>query len=154
MLTTDVGRVESEDALPRLIPDEMGSAQGVIAWSSFVFALLQSVCTFFTALDGFRLLIGVSSLAAIIQAGAAWDHFHADWIRIPMMGFALVGASLNLVVLIHVRHLRNRPASQWRQKPLTPRKISMERVQFILSFVTLALIGIEELTHLRTFHRL
>jgi hypothetical protein len=132
----------------------MGSAQGLIAWSSFVFVLLQSVCIFFTALDGFRLLIGVGSLAAITQAGVAWDHFHTDWIRVPMMGFALVGASLNLVILIHVRHLRNRPASQWRQRPLTLRKIKMERIQFLLSLVTLALIVLEELTHLRTFHQL
>lgn len=132
---------------------ETGSARGVIAWSSFAFVLLQSVCTFFTALDGFRLLVGVGSLAAITQAGVAWDHLHGDWIRVPMMGVALVGASLNLVTLIHIRYLRNRPASQWRQKPLTLHKIRMERVQFVLSLVTLALIGVEELTHLRTFHK-
>ena len=150
---TPLRQVEFEDSMTRLMP-ETGRARGVIAWSSFVFVLLQSVCTFFTALDGLRLLIGVGSLAALAQAGVAWDHLHRDWIRVPMMSIALVGALLNLVTLIHIRYLRNRPASQWRQKPLTPHKIRMERVQFILSLITLALIGIEELTHLRTFHKL
>jgi len=29
---------------------ENGSAQGVIAWASFFFAVLQSICTFFALL--------------------------------------------------------------------------------------------------------
>ena len=145
---------ESEDTRARLMPHEPGKAQGVIAWSSFFMALLQSVCTFFAALDGLRLLIGMTSLAVITQAGVAWDRFHTDWIRIPMIGFALVGSVLNLVILTQIRYLRRRPASQWRQKPLTQRQVRMERIQYILSLATLTLIALEETGHLRTFHRL
>jgi hypothetical protein len=145
---------ESEETRARLMPHEPGKAQGAIAWSSFFMALLQSVCTFFAALDGLRLLIGVTSLAVITQAGVAWDRFHTDWIRIPMIGFALVGSILNLVILTQVRYLRRRPASQWRQKPLTQRQMRMERIQYILSLATLTLIALEETGHLRTFHRL
>src|SRR5580698_6106065 len=130
-----------------------GKARGVIALSSFFFALLQSVCTFFVALDGLRLLIGVGSLASVVEVGATWDKLHVDWIRIPMMLFALAGSLLTLTILIQVRHLRARPASQWRQRPLSPHKKRMERVQLLLSLVTLALIAVEEIMHLRTFHR-
>jgi hypothetical protein len=63
-----------------------------------------------------------------------------------MMVLALLGSSLNL---IQIRHLRNRPASRWRQRALSPNRIRVERVQMALSFATLVLIGVEEYLHLR-----
>jgi hypothetical protein len=145
---------ESEGSSSRVMPSEIGKTQGVIGWSSLLFAVLQSVCSFFVALDGLRFLIGVGALASIVGVGQRWDRLHADWIRVPMTALALVGALLNLTVLLHVRHLRSRPAAQWRQRPLTPRKMRMERVQFVLSVVTLVLIAVEEISHWHTFHRL
>ena len=71
-----------------------------------------------------------------------------------MIGIALLGASLNLAVLLQIRHLRNRPASQWRLVPLSPRKIQMERIQLALSVATLFLVGIEEYFHRHLFHHL
>jgi hypothetical protein len=136
------------------MPGKTESARGVIAWSSFFFALLQSICTFFAALDGLRLLIGVGSLAMSAGVGATLDRFHADWIRIPMVGLALVGSLLNLAILMQVHRLRNRPASRWRQEPLSSRKLRMERVQMVLSIATLALIGLEEYLHFRWCHHL
>jgi hypothetical protein len=152
--TTPIEPLEPEDALLRPMPSEAGRAQGVIAWSSFFFVLLQSVCTFFTALEGLRVVIGVGALASVVEVGKMWDRFHTDWIRVPMVGFALVGALLNLTILMRIRRLRNRPAARWRQLPVTPQKIRMEQVQLVLSLITLALIVIEEITHLHTFHRL
>jgi hypothetical protein len=125
------------------------SAQGVIVWSSFFFTVLQSICTFFAAVDGLRLMIGVGSLAVSAGIGTAMDRFHQDWIRVPMMVLALLGSSLNLMILMQIRHLRNRPASRWRQRPLSPSRIRMERVQMALSLTTLVLIGVEEYLHLR-----
>jgi len=135
--------------LSQLMPGENGRAKGVIAWSSFFFTVLQSICTFFAAVDGLRLVIGVGSLAVSAGIGTAMDRFHQDWIRVPMMVLALLGSSLNLMILMQIRHLRNRPASQWRQRPLSPSRIRMERVQMALSLATLVLIGAEEYLHLR-----
>jgi len=149
MPTISAKLLESESALSQMMPGETGSARGVIAWSSFFFALLQSICTFFAALDGLRLVIGVGSLAVSAGIGTAMDRFHQDWIRVPMIGLALLGSLLNLVILMQVRHLRNRPASRWRQRPLSPHKIRMERVQMVLSLATLVLIGLEEYLHFR-----
>ncbi len=154
MTTAPAQQGESEGALSRVIPSETGKVQGVIAWSSLLFAVLQSVCSFFVALDGLRFLIGVGALASVVGAGDQWDRLHTDWIRVPMVGLALVGAMLNLTVLLHVRRLRSRPSAQWRQRPLTPRKMRMERVQFVLSLITLALVAVEEVSHWHTFHRL
>ncbi|WP_353069808.1 hypothetical protein RBB75_05530 [Tunturibacter empetritectus] len=145
---------QSEGAQRLLISNEAEAARGAIAWSSLFFVMLQSVCTFFTALDGLRLVLGVSALASMVGAGERWDKLHADWIRLPMVVFALAGALLNLTILMHVRHLRSRPAAQWRLQPLTPGKVRRERVQLILSTVALALLVIEEVTHLHTFHRM
>ena len=136
------------------MPSENERAQGVIGWSSFLFAVLQSICTFFAAVDGLRLVIGVGSLAISAGIGTAVDWFHQDWIRVPMMVLALLGSSLNLLILMQVRRLRNRPASKWRQLPLSPKKIRMERVQMILSLATLVLIGVEEYLHFGWSHHL
>jgi hypothetical protein len=137
----------SKGMLSQLMPGENnGRAQGVIAWSSFFFTVLQSICTFFAAVDGLRLVIGVGSLAVSAGIGTAMDRFHQDWIRVPMMVLALLGSSLNLM---QIRHLRNRPASRWRQRPLSPSRIRMERVQMALSLATLVLIGAEEFLHFR-----
>ncbi len=154
MTTAPAKLGESDEALSRVIPKEMGKAQGVIAWSSLLFAVLQSVCTFVVALDGLRLFIGVGSMASVVGAGEQWDRLHTDWIRVPMIALSLAGSLLNLIVLMHIRHLRNRPSAQWRQRPLTARKLRAERVQLALSVVTLALIAVEEISHWHTFHRL
>lgn len=144
----------SDEALSRVIPSEIGKAQGVIGWSSLLFAVLQSVCSFFVALDGLRFLIGVGALASIVGAGQRWDRLHTDWVRVPMIVLSLTGALLNLTVLLHVRYLRSRPSAQWRLKPLTPRKLRAERVQLALSVVTLVLVAVEEISHWHSFHGL
>jgi hypothetical protein len=154
MSTTPAKSPKFEATQPQRITGETGNAQGIIAWSSFLFAVLQSICTFFAALDGLRLVIGVGSLAISAWVGSALDRFHADWIRIPMVGLALLGSLLNLAILMQIRRLRNRPASQWRQQVLSPGKIRMERVQMALSIATLVLIGVEEYLHFRMCHHL
>jgi len=127
---------------------------GLLGWSSFFFALLQSVCTFFIAVSGLRLLIGITSLTVSAGLAAALDRFHVNWIRIPMIALALAGALLNLVVLAQVRYLRSRPASRWRIKPPSLRALRMERIQFVLSIATMILIGLEEYFHIRHSHTL
>ena len=124
--------------------------RNVIAWSSLVFAVLRSVCTFFAALDGLRVGIGLSSLVMAAGTAAAIDRFHVDWLRIPMISLALLGSVLNLVVLWQVRRLRQRPAERWRQVSPRPGK----RMQLVLSIVTLILLGLEERQHLIWLHHL
>ncbi len=143
------------EGIPRqIIPRDDGRTLGVIAWSSFFFALLQSICTFFLALSGVRLVIGIGSVVLSAGAATALEKFHANWIRLPMVGLALLGSLLNLVVLIQIRILRSRPASRWRQRPLSPKEVRMERVQWFLSFATLILVAIEEYLHWNRFQNL
>lgn len=123
------------------------SVPGAVAWSSFLFALLQSVCTFFAAANGLRFAVGLGSLVLSAGAGAMVDRFHADALRIPMIGLALIGSLLNLAILAQVRRLRHRPSSQWRQQSPTPRKLRMERLQVVLSVATLVLVAVEEGLH-------
>ncbi len=150
MPTTPAKTPEAEDTLSR----ESWKAPGLIGWSSFFFALLQSICTFFAALNGLRLVIGVGSLVVSATTVATLSQLHANWIRIPMVVLALAGSLLNLVVLMQIRRLRNRPAAQWRQRPLSSRKIWMERTQWGLSIATLVLVGIEEYIHVLWHHYL
>jgi hypothetical protein len=116
-------------------------------WSGIVFALLQSACTAVIAISGLRVAIGLSALAAAAGIHAPAHGFHQDAIRIPMMVLAFLGAVLNLYVVGKVRRLRSRPASQWRQQPVTKKKFNSERFQIALSVLTLLLLAAEWITH-------
>jgi hypothetical protein len=119
----------------------------LINWSSIVFAILQSACTAVIAISGLRVAIGLSALAAAAGIHAPAHGFHQDAIRIPMMTLAFLGAVINLYVVWKVRHLRSRPASQWRQQPVTKKKLNSERFQIALSVLTLLLLAAEWITH-------
>jgi hypothetical protein len=135
-------------------PQKRVRARLWVSWSSLLFAFLQSVCTFLMAIAGLRLVIGVSSLVLSAEVITVLDHLHASWLRIPMISFAFIGATLNLIAILQIRRLRARPASQWRQTPIAAHKLRMERWQLALSLITLILIALEEGFHLRLFHHL
>ena len=119
-----------------------------LAWSSLIFAFLQSVCAFVVATSSIRVLIGLGSLAAAgTDAPAKGFHFHQDTIRIPMMLFALVGAVVNLYALWRVRSLRKRPSSQWRIQPVTAKQKRSEWLQIALSVLTLVVLAAEWTAH-------
>jgi len=150
MSTTPTDLAETTQPLPL----EESRARGVLAWSSFLFALLQSICGAVVAINSLRLAIGIGALVMTTGAGAAMARFHTDWIRVPMIILALVGSLVNIAILVQVRRLRNRPAAQWRRKELTSRQIRMERWQWALSLAALVLIGIEEYLHFGFHHAL
>jgi hypothetical protein len=141
----------SEPLESSAVTSELVRKQGLIAWSGLLFALLQSICGAVVAINGLRIAIGIGSLALSTGAGAAVVRFHGDAIRVPMIVLALLGSLLNLAILMHVRHLRHRPAAQWRVKPLTNREKRTELGQLILSLATLVLIAVEEYLHF-SFH--
>src|SRR5215467_15068236 len=110
-------------------------------WSSFVFAILQSACTAVIAISGLRIAIGLSALAAAAGIHAPARGFHQDAIRIPMMALAFLGSAINLYVVWKVRRLRSKPAAQWRQQPVSTKKLNSERLQIALSILTMLLIA-------------
>jgi hypothetical protein len=119
----------------------------LINWTSLVFALLQSACTAVIAISGIRVVIGLGALAAAAGVDAPARGFHSDAIRIPMMVLALAGACINLYVIGRIRRLRARPASQWRQEEVPPKKLRSERLQIALAVMTLLLLLAEAVTH-------
>src|SRR5712691_4354174 len=119
----------------------------LINWSALFFAALQSACSAFIALNGVRILIGVGAFAAASGALKLADRMHIAAIRIPMMLLALAGSVLNLVALWQVWRLRRRPASAWRQQPVSKQKIASEWFQFTLSVLTLFLLAAEFIAH-------
>jgi hypothetical protein len=119
----------------------------LLNWSGIAFALLQSACTAVIAISGVRVAIGLSALAAAAGIHAPAHGFHQDAIRIPMMVLAFLGAVTNLYVIWKVRSLRSKPAAQWRQQPVTKKKLNSERFQIALSVLTLLLLAAEWFTH-------
>ena len=119
-----------------------------VGLTSLFFIVLQSACTLVMALSGVRLVIGLGTLAAV-AAGAKGPAtgFHQDAIRIPMMVLAVLGSCINLYMIWRIRSLRKRPSSQWRQQPVSGRRVWGERVQITLAVVTLILVVAELLSH-------
>ena len=120
--------------------------------TGLIFALLQSACTAVLAISGFRVLIGLSALAAAAGVNTPAKGFHQDAIRIPMMLLALLGVLANLYSVWRVRSLRARPAAQWRVQPVSREKLRSERLQIALAIVTLVLLAAEWTTHSRLHH--
>jgi hypothetical protein len=141
------GQPSSAESAAGLLP---GNTK-LITWSALFFAVLQSVCSAFIALNGVRLLIGVGAFAAASSALKLADRMHIATIRIPMMVLALAGSVLNLVVLWQVWRLRRRPASAWRQQPVSKKKFASEWLQFTLSVLTLLLLAAEFVAHRMLF---
>ena len=119
----------------------------VVSGASFLFALLQSLCTAVLTISGIRVAIGLSALAAASGIYAPAKGWHQDAIRIPMLILAAVGAIVNLAVLAWIWHLRARPSAQWRKREITRKERRSERLQVALAIVTLVLVGLETWTH-------
>ena len=64
-----------------------------------------------------------------------------------MMVLALLGALINLYIVWKIRWLRSKPAAQWRQQPVTKKKLNSERFQIALAVLTLLLLAAEWITH-------
>lgn len=131
------------------IGSRLQTSLGVIAWSSLLFAMLQSICTFFAAMDGLRTVVGISALVLADSTAKLIDSFHVDWLRVPMLSIAVAGSLLNLLVLWQVRRLRTSPAARWRLQPVSAQKLRVEWAQIALASLTLVLVAIEEWQHLR-----
>jgi hypothetical protein len=148
MKVTDTNSVASQE--PTL-------AERIAGWrylgvSSFLFALLQTICPALVAIGAVRVFIGLGALAAAAGTSAPLRVWHGDSIRIPVMLIAGLGAALNLFVIWHVRRLRARPAAQWRITPLTAGKLRGERVQIVLAVLTFVCLAAEEITHAILHH--
>jgi hypothetical protein len=115
--------------------------------TSFLFALLQSLCTAVLTLSGIRVAIGLTALAAASGIYAPARGFHQDAIRIPMLILAAAGAVVNLAVLAWIWHLRERPSAQWRKREISKKERRSERLQVALAILTLVLVGLETWTH-------
>jgi hypothetical protein len=127
--------------------DSFSSRVAFLNWSGIIFAILQSACTAVIAISGLRVAIGLTALAAAAGIHAPAHGFHQDAIRIPMMALALAGSLINLFVICKIRALRNRPAAQWRLKPVSKQKLNSERFQIALSVLTLLLLAAEWIIH-------
>lgn len=119
----------------------------LLNWSGLLIAFLQSACTAVIAISGVRVAIGLTGLSAAAGLHTPAHGWHSDYIRVPLMGLALLGSVLNLYVIWKARRLRNRPAAQWRKKPLSAAKLRSERFQIALAVVTLVLLAAEWITH-------
>lgn len=118
------------------------------AVTSLGFVLLQSACTFFFAISGVRLLLGIGSFAAAAAVRHPSHGFHANIFRVPMLLIAVVGSVVNLLAIHRVRVLRVRPSSQWRMQPVAPDRLRSENIQVALAILTLVLVLMEEAIHI------
>ena len=121
-----------------------GKGRGLaVGLTSLFFILLQSACTAFFAISGFRLLIGAGALAAAATGFKLLAALHFAALRIPMEMAAIAGSVVNLIAVRRIRRLRARPESQWRMKPATTKQLRSESWQVGLAVLTLLLVAVE-----------
>jgi hypothetical protein len=128
-------------------PDRPSQGVRFAGLIGFVFAILQSACAAFLAISGFRVGIGLAALAAASGTYAPATGLHQDAIRIPMLIVGSAGALINLAVLIRVWRLRSRDSAHWRRRAISSKERRSERLQLILSVLSLVLIAAEVWTH-------
>jgi hypothetical protein len=119
---------------------------GAVSLTSMTVALLQSLCAAVLTINGIRVAIGVTALAA----GSIWAPvrvLHRDAIRIPMLIVAVAGAVVNLAVLAWIWRLRARPEAQWRRREISKKERRSERLQVAMAVLTLVLVGSETWLH-------
>jgi hypothetical protein len=68
-----------------------------------------------------------------------------------MMILAIGGSLINLYVIWRIRSLRKRQSSQWRQQPISRKRIWGENTQIALAILTLILVAAEFFAHLYVF---
>jgi hypothetical protein len=152
---TSPSRLTTADDRANVRPDESFSTRlKVFNYSGIFFAVLQSACSAFVALSGIRLVVGVGAFAFAAGALRFADRVHLDAIRIPMMFLALLGSVLNLLALRRVWSLRGRTASAWRRRPVAKEKKRAERLQFLISALTILILVVETAAHYHLFHHL
>lgn len=145
---------ERDPVTPEMASAKAGT-QFAIAGSGLLFSILQSVCTAIVTINGVRLVIGLGALAMTAGLGSALERFHQiTWLRITLLVGALLGSVFTIAVVLHARHLRNRPAARWRARPLTTYQRRMEALQILLSLLTLILVATEEYLHFQLVHTL
>lgn len=154
MFQTEVATRGREVAMEASESPKTG-ARLAIASSGLLFSILQSVCTAIVTINGVRLAIGLGALAMTAGLGSSLDRFHQiTWLRISLMVGALFGSTFTLAIVLHARHLRNRPAARWRMRALTVHERRMEALQMLLSVLTLILVAVEEYLHFQLCHTL
>ena len=114
----------------------IGRPAGLLAGSSFSLALIEAVCVLFLSVSKFGILLGV---AAFMSAEIA-SPFHADRVRVPLLGLAFIGAVANLFLLWNAHRLRNAATAAWRKRALTASQ--RRRIIFLvaLSLLTILLV--------------
>ncbi|MFZ1084739.1 MAG: hypothetical protein WAN35_07240 [Terracidiphilus sp.] len=128
--------------------DFTGAGTRALNWTAIGFAILQSVCALALALGSVGVLVGFSLLTAFSGVMRVAVAFHTDWIRLPMIGIALLGALLNLWVLSRLRRLRDNPASAWRRGEIDAKQLRREKIQLAVALATIALVVLEAGIHL------
>jgi hypothetical protein len=132
--------------------NDVKSRSWILGLISLFFILLQSACAAFMALSGFRLLLGIGSLAAAASGVHLLGSIHGEAIRIPMEFFAVAGSVVNLYAIWRVRSLRARPSSQWRVTPVSAEKRRTELIQIVIAVITLLLVVMEWTFHIYLHH--
>jgi hypothetical protein len=145
--------VSEQDALVDNRPgNDVKSRFWIVGLTSLFFILLQSLCTAFAAINGFRLLIGIGSLPAATTGLRLLDSIHGEAIRIPMEIVAVAGSVINPYAIRRVRSLRARPSSHWRIAPVSADKRRAESIQIAIAVFTLLPVAIEWGFHIHVHH--
>jgi hypothetical protein len=103
---------------------------------SLLVACIEALCALLLAISKLGVLLALASfLSSVIIS-----RFHADRVRVPVLGLAFLAALINLFVLWNWRQLRNAKAAAWRKRRLTARQRWQIASVLITSTATITLV--------------
>ena len=118
-----------------------------LAWCPLVATTAQVVpCVFLISLSGYRVAIGGLALFCASISGP-FERFHEDTVRLPFFLIAGGLSLMNLLLYFYARRRRLAPEARWRIQPISASERRTQRFQFYSSWLTLAMIAGDFLTH-------
>ena len=129
--------------------NDVKSRSWVIGLTSLFFILLQSACTAFMAISGLRLLIGIGSLAAATTGMNLLASIHGGAIRIPMEIVAVAGSVINLLCDMARKVVARPTFFSMASRSSASNTRRAEWIQVALAILTLVLVAIEWVIHIR-----
>ncbi|SVA62912.1 uncharacterized protein METZ01_LOCUS115766 [marine metagenome] len=132
----------------------LGKTRRLPSFGAFLVALLGAPCLLGAALSPVPLVLAISSVVGssapvLISSPYLIDHW---MVRLPLMLLALIAVGINLFMVFNARRVRKSLQAAGQHIELTARERKRETWVLALSFLTIAMVALENLAHHFVMH--
>ncbi len=115
----------------------------ILSGVSVVSGIIQGACAILVASSSLKVLVGLAGLAAAMKS----SELHAETVRIPLIGIAVVSSVTTLFVIWNGWRMRNRASASWRKRKLSLRSRIAIGLSVATALISLVLVAGEIMVH-------